>query len=173
MLNQSSHDHTVRTRDIRVSMTGGGAHKFARWLETHPGVRKPFAVESRDEMQSLVVGLHFLLTRVCGECFSYPVERELLQQQEQQGQPQPYTMGPHAPRLEAEYLPAPFQPTDPYLLVNVGTGVSILKVEADGRRYERVSGSALGGGTYWGASPYTHQSHICSQTDRHAPLLNQ
>lgn len=37
----------------------------------------------------------------------------------------------------------------PYLLVNIGSGVSIVKVEGDGK-YERVSGSSLGGGTFWG-----------------------
>lgn len=37
----------------------------------------------------------------------------------------------------------------PYLLVNIGSGVSLLKVEGDGQ-YERVSGSSLGGGTFWG-----------------------
>lgn len=37
----------------------------------------------------------------------------------------------------------------PYLVVNIGSGVSILKVEGPGK-YERISGSSLGGGTYWG-----------------------
>ena len=37
----------------------------------------------------------------------------------------------------------------PYLVVNIGSGVSILKVNAT-NDYERVSGSSLGGGTYWG-----------------------
>ena len=37
----------------------------------------------------------------------------------------------------------------PYLLVNIGSGVSMLKVAGDGQ-YERVSGSSLGGGTFWG-----------------------
>ena len=37
----------------------------------------------------------------------------------------------------------------PYLLVNIGSGVSMLKVEGDGK-FERVSGSNLGGGTFWG-----------------------
>lgn len=37
----------------------------------------------------------------------------------------------------------------PYLLVNIGSGVSILKVS--GRNsYERVGGTSLGGGTLWG-----------------------
>ena len=37
----------------------------------------------------------------------------------------------------------------PYLLVNIGSGVSMLKVSGDGK-FERVSGSSLGGGTFWG-----------------------
>ena len=37
----------------------------------------------------------------------------------------------------------------PFLLVNIGSGVSILKVDGEGR-YARVSGSSLGGGTFWG-----------------------
>ena len=37
----------------------------------------------------------------------------------------------------------------PYLLVNIGSGVSMLHVAGDGQ-YERVSGSSLGGGTFWG-----------------------
>ena len=37
----------------------------------------------------------------------------------------------------------------PYLLVNIGSGVSILKVDSD-QSSQRVSGSSLGGGTFWG-----------------------
>lgn len=33
--------------------------------------------------------------------------------------------------------------------MNIGSGVSMLKVSGDGN-YERVSGSSLGGGTFWG-----------------------
>ena len=43
-------------------------------------------------------------------------------------------------------------PTDdiyPYMLVNIGSGVSILKVSGP-RAYERVGGTSLGGGTLWG-----------------------
>lgn len=35
----------------------------------------------------------------------------------------------------------------PYLLVNIGSGVSVLKVTGD-KSYERVSGSSLGGGVF-------------------------
>mmetsp|Transcript_15712 Transcript_15712/g.31740 ORF Transcript_15712/g.31740 Transcript_15712/m.31740 type:complete len:697 (-) Transcript_15712:84-2174(-) len=40
-------------------------------------------------------------------------------------------------------------PAFPYLVVNIGSGVSILKVTGPGKA-ERVSGTSLGGGTYWG-----------------------
>ena len=36
----------------------------------------------------------------------------------------------------------------PYLLVNIGSGVSIIKVTETG--HERISGSNIGGGTFWG-----------------------
>lgn len=37
----------------------------------------------------------------------------------------------------------------PYLLVNIGSGVSIIRVDGDGQ-FTRVSGSSVGGGTFWG-----------------------
>ncbi|CDZ96789.1 Pantothenate kinase PanK and related proteins [Phaffia rhodozyma] len=37
----------------------------------------------------------------------------------------------------------------PCLLVNIGSGVSIVKIDKDGS-FERVSGTSLGGGTLWG-----------------------
>lgn len=46
-------------------------------------------------------------------------------------------------------LPAADSDLFPYLLVNIGSGVSIVKVDGEGQ-YERVSGSSVGGGTFWG-----------------------
>ena len=40
-------------------------------------------------------------------------------------------------------------PKLPCLLVNIGSGVSILKIDESGK-FERVSGTSLGGGTLWG-----------------------
>ena len=37
----------------------------------------------------------------------------------------------------------------PYLLVNIGSGVSMIKVSGP-RRFERIGGTSLGGGTLWG-----------------------
>ena len=48
------------------------------------------------------------------------------------------------------FLPFP-PPTTiyPYLLVNIGSGVSMIKVSGP-RQYERIGGTSLGGGTLWG-----------------------
>lgn len=37
----------------------------------------------------------------------------------------------------------------PYLLVNIGSGVSMIKVSGP-KQYQRVGGTHLGGGTFWG-----------------------
>ena len=37
----------------------------------------------------------------------------------------------------------------PYLLVNIGSGVSMVKVSGP-RQYQRIGGTSLGGGTLWG-----------------------
>lgn len=37
----------------------------------------------------------------------------------------------------------------PYLLVNIGSGVSMIKVSGP-REFQRVGGTSLGGGTFWG-----------------------
>ena len=39
----------------------------------------------------------------------------------------------------------------PYLLCNIGSGVSFIKVNGP-RAYERVGGTSVGGGTFWGLS---------------------
>lgn len=58
---------------------------------------------------------------------------------------------PHGPRLTWVCMHTPAEEGDlyPYLLVNIGSGVSMVKVTGEGQ-YERVSGSSLGGGTFWG-----------------------
>jgi type II pantothenate kinase len=44
---------------------------------------------------------------------------------------------------------APSSRTYPYLLVNIGSGVSMIKVSGP-REFQRVGGTSLGGGTLWG-----------------------
>ncbi|PPQ72138.1 hypothetical protein CVT24_002409 [Panaeolus cyanescens] len=55
---------------------------------------------------------------------------------------------PSPPRYGVTFESNP-TPQLPCLLVNIGSGVSIIKVDEDGS-FERVSGTSLGGGTLWG-----------------------
>jgi len=85
-----------------------------------------FRVNKEDELTCLITGCNFLLKNISDEAFVY----------NRNGSP--------------EYE---FQTADPhvfpYMLVNIGSGVSILKVESDSC-YERIGGTATGGGTFWG-----------------------
>ena len=64
---------------------------------------------------------------------------------------------PTPPQYSVTFAPiSPIDDTDehvnpnfPCLLVNIGSGVSIVKVDENGK-FERVSGTSLGGGTLWG-----------------------
>ncbi len=47
------------------------------------------------------------------------------------------------------HFEAPCADIYPYLLVNIGSGVSMIKVSGQ-RQFERIGGTSLGGGTLWG-----------------------
>ncbi len=102
-------------------------------------------VKRLDEMRCLVNGLNFLLRYLPSECFYYKL---LHRSHPSEPPPSPADIGPATEGKRIEFVPDG-DGIFPYILVNIGTGVSIIKVEADGR-FERVSGSGLGGGTYWG-----------------------
>uniref|UniRef100_A0A5K3EWZ9 4'-phosphopantetheine phosphatase n=2 Tax=Mesocestoides corti TaxID=53468 RepID=A0A5K3EWZ9_MESCO len=105
-------------------VTGGGAFKYmSNILETLSGVE----IEREDEMSSLVSGCTFLLRNIPDEVFIYDKRA-----------------------MPAQiFLSSCMVNTYPFLLVNIGSGVSFLKVEADAS-YHRVGGTSLGGGTFWG-----------------------
>lgn len=125
-------------RHIRA--TGGGAYKYAQLFRREIDV----TLAHLDEMKCTVAGLNFLLTSVDHEVYYY-------NNTEDPHAASP-SMTPSLPNLShsrqfVDSTPSPF----PYLLVNIGSGVSIVKV-TDHDNYERVSGSSLGGGTFWGLS---------------------
>ncbi|KAL9653479.1 hypothetical protein ABK040_002112 [Willaertia magna] len=106
-----------------INATGGGAYKFSSLLKNRFGIE----VNKLDEMDSLIKGLNFLLKNIPNESFRFKdKQREYCSFQECKG-----------------------NDLFPYLLVNIGSGVSILRVDGIGE-YERVSGSSIGGGTFWG-----------------------
>jgi type II pantothenate kinase len=110
---------------VSVVATGGGAYKFYDKIRAALGVE----VMREDEMECLIVGLDFFITHVPGEVFTSP------------------SPAPASSPSSAATAAAPA--THPYLLVNIGSGVSILKVTSP-RAFERVGGTSLGGGTLWG-----------------------
>ncbi|WFD43908.1 pantothenate kinase [Malassezia psittaci] len=147
-------------RSVKVTATGGGAHLFYDLFEKKLEVE----VVKEDEMHSLITGLNFM-TLIPDEVFYYSDEQvnamyqmhHLLNSNTMQrgdssipgsinqDLPRP---SPHPPLYTPMFEREP-SPKVPCLLVNIGSGVSILKVDETGH-FERVSGTSLGGGTLWG-----------------------
>ncbi|MGH0187233.1 UNVERIFIED_CONTAM: hypothetical protein FKN15_023845 [Acipenser sinensis] len=115
-------DHLVNTETKVIKATGGGAHKFKDLLEK----KLKLKVDKEDEMSCLIKGCNFVLKNIPHEAFVY------------------------VKHAEPEFR---FQTTHPdifpYLLINIGSGVSIVKVESEDK-FERIGGSSIGGGTFWG-----------------------
>lgn len=154
-------------RGVKISATGGGAHRFGKLFEGELEVD----VQREDEMECLIEGMKFMVT-IPEEVYYF--SDELIQEvthhisrdvQNQIVLDGPGSSGNAMPSKSAEPVlerPSPdppryavtFETSEPSahlpcLLVNIGSGVSIIKVDADGS-FERVSGTSLGGGTLWG-----------------------
>lgn len=113
--------HHDNSKDkILIKATGGGAYKFADLFQEELGI----SLDKEDEMDCLVTGANLLLKAVQQEAFTY--------------------LDGHK-----EFIQIDHNDLYPYLLVNIGSGVSMIKVDGDGQ-FERVSGTNLGGGTFWG-----------------------
>lgn len=122
----SSNLQTKYGRPIeKVNATGGGSYKYAAI------VRESLSLEfvPQDEMRALLRGLHFLVRTCPGEVFAWDVDSKR--------------------QLPSFPSPAAFPLAYPFLLVNIGSGVSVLRIDGE-ERFERVSGSSIGGGTFWG-----------------------
>ena len=107
---------------LQIMATGGGAHKFYERMKEELGLD----IQKEDEMSCLVSGLNFLIRQISYEAFTFDERR--------------------SQALVYEEIP---KQLFPYMIVNIGSGVSILKVTSDDT-FERISGTSLGGGTLWG-----------------------
>lgn len=108
---------------LSIMATGGGAFKFYDKIRDTLGVE----VEREDEMECLIMGLDFFITQIPNEVFTYTDST------------------PENPMSFQE----PKDDVYPYLLVNIGSGVSMIKVSGPSE-YQRIGGTSLGGGTLWG-----------------------
>lgn len=133
-------------RSVKIMATGGGAHKFYELFRERLGVE----VMREDEMECLITGLNFI-TSIPNEAYSFSDKlidevshsihiTSALSELERPS--------PNPPKYGVTFEMNPY-PQLPCLLVNIGSGVSIIKVNEDGS-FERVSGTSLGGGTLWG-----------------------
>jgi type II pantothenate kinase len=109
--------------ELCVMATGGGAFKYYDRIKERLGVD----VMREDEMECLIQGLDFFITEIPNEVFTYHDEDQ---------------------DNQIHYAEAPAD-VYPYLLVNIGSGVSMIKVEGPSR-FQRIGGTSLGGGTLWG-----------------------
>mmetsp|Transcript_19971 Transcript_19971/g.37003 ORF Transcript_19971/g.37003 Transcript_19971/m.37003 type:complete len:286 (-) Transcript_19971:455-1312(-) len=100
-----------------LHVTGGGAYKYSNDLESQLNT----TVVKVDEMDALHRGLKFVIKYGCSPLFEFDRERGLRESQAS-------------------------EPSSA-LLVNIGTGVSILKMD---QAFTRISGTCLGGGTLLG-----------------------
>ncbi|XP_076238438.1 4'-phosphopantetheine phosphatase [Calliopsis andreniformis] len=105
-----------------IKVTGAGSHKYTNLLQEKLGL----LVDKEDEIMCMIKGCNFLLKNISCEVFEFERNRN----------PE-YKFQKAGPNIF------------PYMLVNIGSGVSILKVESD-KVFERVGGTATGGGTFCG-----------------------
>ena len=81
-------------------------------------------------MQCLIRGLHYLTRHFPNECYYWESPNE-----------------PTARKMPFELVPDLY----PYIIVNIGSGVSILLVHS-ATEFKRVGGTSVGGGTFLGLS---------------------
>ncbi|KAM9923353.1 hypothetical protein OXX59_005228 [Metschnikowia pulcherrima] len=114
-----------------IISTGGGAHKFSKLMtSTFAKNKLPMQIVKKDEMECLIKGLDWLITKIPNEIFTYDLEKD---------------------NIRFNTSPVTEKDIYPYLLVNIGSGVSMIKVTGPGPSgFERIGGSSLGGGTLWG-----------------------
>jgi len=144
-------------KGVQIMATGGGSHRF---YELFMG-QLQVDVQREDEMECLIEGLKFI-TMIPDEVYYF--SDELIQSVSHPTAPSSSPKvtvssnssssaplerpSPDPPKYGVTFESNP-TPQLPCLLVNIGSGVSIIKVDEDGS-FERVSGTSLGGGTLWG-----------------------
>ncbi|KAJ1354373.1 hypothetical protein KIN20_011289 [Parelaphostrongylus tenuis] len=114
-----------RVADDVLHCTGGGSYKYAEIMHKSLGVK----VKRTDEMKSLIFGCDFSLKNNEDESFTYHHEAIGIERY--------------------QYKPIDPDTIYPFLLVNIGTGISVLKVDSPST-FQRVGGSSMGGGAFIG-----------------------
>jgi type II pantothenate kinase len=109
-----------------VCATGGGSIKYEQNFKTEVNMD----LHKFDEFHSLINGIHFIEDNNPDECY--------------------YLVNPMDDSKRSK-VPFDFKDPYPYLVVNIGSGVSILAVYGPDN-FKRVTGTSIGGGTFLGLS---------------------
>ncbi|ODV87280.1 hypothetical protein CANARDRAFT_174354 [[Candida] arabinofermentans NRRL YB-2248] len=122
------HDGLLKINsNLILIATGGGSYKYYDMLKKKLNCK----IQKEDEMQCLIIGLDFFITEIKNEIFYYDEKNHKY--------------------VEIDSTDCEKEGIYPYLLVNIGSGVSMIKVTGSGPdNFVRVGGSSLGGGTLWG-----------------------
>lgn len=119
----------IASMTTTVCATGGGAHRFEQQLRKELNL----VLHKFDEMDSLIRGIHYIDGQNAShECYSF--------QYSERGDLSKYQKVPYRLSDPDRY---------PYLVVNVGSGVSLLAVLSP-TKFKRITGTSLGGGTFLG-----------------------
>lgn len=116
-------DNKIADATTAVNGTGGGAKKYSKRVKEVLDI----SMQHCDELQCLISGINFMVQR----------DADVL-----------YTVDHTSYKIDGLRL-KPQGSSFPYLLVNIGSGVSILRINEDGS-HERVGGTSLGGSTFFG-----------------------
>ncbi|KAL6947407.1 hypothetical protein ACO0QE_002291 [Hanseniaspora vineae] len=150
------------TSGIEIHATGGGAYKFNDTLVQRFGQD---TIKRKDEMESAINGLTFLINYN-----DYLNEKIDIQEKEI------FTYnnndGKRYVEMQKITRGSPSAKENTIMLVNIGSGVSMIKINRDTNEFKRVGGSSLGGGTLWGllslmtgAETYDEMLELASQGD--------
>ncbi|XP_017783371.1 PREDICTED: pantothenate kinase 3 isoform X3 [Nicrophorus vespilloides] len=107
-----------------VCATGGGAYKFEENFIREVNMK----LAKFDEFDSLIKGMHYIEAQNSDECY--------------------YWANP-TDETRCAKVNYDFSNPYPFLIVNIGSGVSVLSVNGP-NNYKRVSGTSIGGGTFLG-----------------------
>ena len=120
-------EHGLNSNMFQIRATGGGSHKFQTTFQDSLGIK----ICPLDELGTMIKALHFLVLQNSDEVYNL----ECLDCTE-------------SSRVRCISIDLKGN-LYPYMLCNIGSGVSIVQVNGE-HSYQRVSGTALGGGTFFG-----------------------